>query len=70
MDVDALYTLDPKGRYHYTKGYNPVAIGATLVGAVVGVIVVFALSCRGRHLHLVHLRRDRIRRRTTSAPRW
>jgi len=43
VDVDALYTLDPKGRYHYTKGYNPVAIGATLVGAVIGVIIVFAL---------------------------
>ena len=41
--VDDLYTLDPKGRYHYTKGYNPVAITATAVGAVVGVVVVFFL---------------------------
>ncbi len=39
--IDDLYTLDPKGRYHYTRGYNPVAIGATILGAVVGVCVVF-----------------------------
>ncbi|MDX6320865.1 MAG: nucleobase:cation symporter, family, partial [Propionibacteriaceae bacterium] len=42
--VDDLYTMSPQGRYHYTRGYNPVAIGATLMGAVVGVIIVFAAS--------------------------
>ena len=42
--VDDLYTMSPQGRYHYTRGYNPVAIGATLVGAVVGVVIVFAAS--------------------------
>ena len=42
--IDDLYTLSPKGRYYYTRGYNPVAIGATLIGAVVGVIIVFAAS--------------------------
>ncbi len=42
--VDDLYTLSPTGRYHYHKGYNPVAIVATLVGAVVGVIIVFFAS--------------------------
>jgi NCS1 family nucleobase:cation symporter-1 len=41
--VDDLYTLDARGRYHYTKGYNPVAIASTAVGAIVGVIIVFAL---------------------------
>ena len=44
MVVDDLYTLSPTGRYHYHKGYNPVAIVATLVGAVVGVIIVFFAS--------------------------
>ena len=42
--VDDLYTLSPTGRYHYYKGYNPVAITATLVGAVVGVVIVFGAS--------------------------
>jgi NCS1 family nucleobase:cation symporter-1 len=42
--VDDLYTMDPKGRYHYTKGYNPVAIGATALGAIVGVMIVFGMS--------------------------
>lgn len=42
--IDDLYTLGPEGRYHHTKAYNPVAIGATLVGAVIGVIIVFAAS--------------------------
>ncbi|MET3807437.1 NCS1 family nucleobase:cation symporter-1 [Nakamurella sp. UYEF19] len=42
--IDDLYTLSPKGRYHYYKGYNPVAIVATLVGATVGVIIVFGAS--------------------------
>ncbi len=41
--VDDLYTLDPQGRYHYTRGYNPVAIGATALGAIVGVLIVFVL---------------------------
>ncbi len=41
--VDDLYSMSPTGRYHYTKGYNPVAIGATALGALVGVVIVFAL---------------------------
>lgn len=44
VSVDDLYTMNPKGRYHYYRGYNPVAIGATIVGAVAGVIIVFAAS--------------------------
>jgi NCS1 family nucleobase:cation symporter-1 len=39
--VDDLYTLSPSGRYHYTKGYNPVAIGSTIAGAVLAAAVVF-----------------------------
>jgi NCS1 family nucleobase:cation symporter-1 len=41
VDVDALYTLDPNGKYHYKKGYNPIAIIATAVSAIAGMIVVF-----------------------------
>jgi NCS1 family nucleobase:cation symporter-1 len=41
--VDDLYTMDPKGRYHYSKGYNPVAIGATVLGALIGIFIVMAL---------------------------
>jgi NCS1 family nucleobase:cation symporter-1 len=39
--VDDLYTLRPEGAYHYRKGYNPAAIGATVVGATVAMLVVF-----------------------------
>jgi NCS1 family nucleobase:cation symporter-1 len=42
--VDDLYTLRPDGTYHYTKGYNPYAIIATAVGAVLAMIVVFFAS--------------------------
>jgi NCS1 family nucleobase:cation symporter-1 len=38
--VDDLYTLRPDGSYHFRRGYNPVAIGATAVGAVVAMAVV------------------------------
>jgi NCS1 family nucleobase:cation symporter-1 len=41
VDVDALYTLDPNGKYHYKGGYNPVAIIATAVSAIAGMVVVF-----------------------------
>ena len=41
VKVDDLYTLKPNGTYHYTKGYNPAAITATVVGAVVAMAVVF-----------------------------
>ncbi|HLU58786.1 MAG TPA: NCS1 family nucleobase:cation symporter-1 [Pseudonocardia sp.] len=38
--VDDLYTLSPDGTYHYRKGYNPLAIAATAVGATVAMLVV------------------------------
>jgi NCS1 family nucleobase:cation symporter-1 len=44
VNVDALYTLSPAGTYHYRKGYNPVAIVATVFSALVGVLVVFFAS--------------------------
>jgi nucleobase:cation symporter-1, NCS1 family len=39
--VDDLYTLSPSGRYHYTKGYNLVAVASTAAGAVLAMLVVF-----------------------------
>ncbi|GAA2018904.1 NCS1 family nucleobase:cation symporter-1 [Nakamurella flavida] len=39
--VDDLYTMSEKGAYFYTKGYNPIAIVATAVGAVVALLLVF-----------------------------
>ncbi len=41
VDVDALYTLESSGKYHYKKGYNPIAIIATAVSAIAGMVVVF-----------------------------
>ncbi|WP_181780351.1 NCS1 family nucleobase:cation symporter-1 [Pseudonocardia pini] len=40
VSVDDLYTLKADGKYHYSKGYNPVAIAATAVGAVIAMAVV------------------------------
>nr|WP_255645747.1 NCS1 family nucleobase:cation symporter-1 [Actinoplanes polyasparticus] len=40
IDVDALFTMSPEGRYHYKKGYNPPAIIATAVGAVIAMVPV------------------------------
>src|SRR6195952_1467538 len=40
IDVDQLYTLSPTGRYFFRNGYNPVAIGATAVGAVLAMLLV------------------------------
>ncbi|MGD9528245.1 MAG: NCS1 family nucleobase:cation symporter-1 [Pseudonocardia sp.] len=41
VDVDALYTLQPTGAYHYRRGYNLVAVVATATGAVLAMLVVF-----------------------------
>ncbi|MEN3268108.1 NCS1 family nucleobase:cation symporter-1 [Pseudonocardia sp.] len=38
--VDDLYTLRSDGSYHFHRGYNPTAIGATAVGAVLAMVVV------------------------------
>lgn len=38
--VDDLYTMRSQGAYHYTKGYNPVAIAATAAGAALAMAVV------------------------------
>ncbi|GAA1316702.1 cytosine permease [Pseudonocardia xinjiangensis] len=38
--VDDLYTLRPDGSYHFHRGHNPIAIGATAVGAALAMAVV------------------------------
>lgn len=38
--VDDLFTMSPNGTYHYRRGYNPKAIAATAVGAIVAVVPV------------------------------
>lgn len=38
--VDDLFTVSPTGNYWYSKGYNPVAVAATVVGALLAVIPV------------------------------
>ncbi|USI91035.1 NCS1 family nucleobase:cation symporter-1 [Rhodococcus pyridinivorans] len=38
--VDDLFTMSEKGAYFYRKGYNPAAVIATVVGAVVAMIPV------------------------------
>jgi len=40
--VDDLYTMNPRGRYHYRAGWNPVAVGATAAGAVVALVPVLS----------------------------
>jgi NCS1 family nucleobase:cation symporter-1 len=47
--VDDMFTLDEDGTYWYTKGYNPAAIIATAIGAVVAVIPVLANGVYGMH---------------------
>ncbi len=39
--VDDLFTMDEAGVYHYTRGFNPSAVWATLIAAVVAVSCVF-----------------------------
>jgi NCS1 family nucleobase:cation symporter-1 len=40
IDVDEMYTLAPTGKYHFRGGYNPIAIAATVVGAVLAMLLV------------------------------
>ena len=47
--VDDLFTLAEDGTYWYTKGYNPAAVIATAVAAVVAVIPVLAAGVPGMH---------------------
>jgi NCS1 family nucleobase:cation symporter-1 len=47
--VDDLFTMAPEGRYHYRKGYNPPALIATAVGAVVAMVPVLWTDGPGLH---------------------
>ncbi|MET4050422.1 MULTISPECIES: NCS1 family nucleobase:cation symporter-1 [unclassified Rhodococcus (in: high G+C Gram-positive bacteria)] len=38
--VDELFTMSPAGRYWYSKGYNPAAVCATIVGALLAMFTV------------------------------
>lgn len=49
VDVDAMFTMDPSGRYHYRKGYNPAAIIATAAGAVIAMVPVLWTGGPGMH---------------------
>jgi NCS1 family nucleobase:cation symporter-1 len=47
--VDAMFTMAPEGRYFYKRGYNPAAIIATAVGAVVAMVPVLWTGGPGMH---------------------
>jgi NCS1 family nucleobase:cation symporter-1 len=47
--IDDMFTLSEDGNYWYTKGYNPAAVIATAVSAVVAVVPVLAGSAPGMH---------------------
>ena len=48
--VDDLFTMDESGKYWYSKGYNKVAVIATVAGAVLAVIpVLLGGSVAGMH---------------------
>lgn len=47
VHVDDLFTMSPTGTYWYSKGYNPAAIAATALGAVLAVIPVLANKLPG-----------------------
>lgn len=47
--VDELFTMAETGKYWYTKGFNPVAVIATVVGAIAAVFPVLAKNVHGMH---------------------
>ncbi|MGU3435704.1 NCS1 family nucleobase:cation symporter-1 [Actinomycetes bacterium M1A6_2h] len=50
VKVDDLFTMNESGIYHYKKGYNPAAIAATIVGAIVAMFpVLTGASLYGMH---------------------
>ena len=49
VNVDALFTLAEDGTYWYKKGYNPAAVIATAVSALVAVVPVLAVGVPGMH---------------------
>jgi len=49
VSVDDMFTMAPEGRYFYRKGYNPPAIIATAIGAVVAMVPVLWTGGPGMH---------------------
>ncbi|MFF2556968.1 NCS1 family nucleobase:cation symporter-1 [Nocardia sp. NPDC058058] len=49
IKVDELFTLSPTGSYWYRKGFNPVAVIATVVGAIGAVFPVLAKNLTGMY---------------------
>jgi NCS1 family nucleobase:cation symporter-1 len=49
VDVDDMFTMSPAGRYWYRKGYNPPAIIATAIGAIVAMVPVLWTDGPGMH---------------------
>ncbi|MGW4368267.1 NCS1 family nucleobase:cation symporter-1 [Nocardia takedensis] len=47
--VDDLFTMSTTGQYWYSKGYNPNAVLATVIGALVAVFPVLAGDLPGMH---------------------
>jgi NCS1 family nucleobase:cation symporter-1 len=44
-----MFTMAPEGRYWYSKGYNPAAVIATAVGAVIAMVPVLWTGGPGMH---------------------
>jgi NCS1 family nucleobase:cation symporter-1 len=49
LDVDAMFTMSEDGSYWYSKGYNPAAIIATVVSAIVAMVPVLGGDVPGMH---------------------
>ena len=47
--VDELFSMSPTGTYWYSKGYNPAAVIATVVGAVVAMVPVLGKDLTGMY---------------------
>ncbi|WP_040807652.1 NCS1 family nucleobase:cation symporter-1 [Nocardia concava] len=47
--VDELFTMAETGKYWYTKGFNPVAVISTVIGAIAAVFPVLAKNVYGMH---------------------
>ncbi|MGW3541746.1 NCS1 family nucleobase:cation symporter-1 [Nocardia niigatensis] len=47
--VDDLFTMAESGKYWYRKGFNPVAVTATVIGAIAAVFPVLADDVYGMH---------------------
>jgi nucleobase:cation symporter-1, NCS1 family len=47
--IDDLFTMSKTGNYWYSKGYNPAAVIATVIGAILAMFPVLAGSVPGMH---------------------